>query len=640
MRLPHGTWPSPITPESLATGQVTLDEVRMDGPNTYWLAARPAEGGRVALVRHDGEVAGDVLPAPWDVRSRVHEYGGGAYAVAEGTVVFSHLGDDRVHRLDPGADEPVALTPVGPWRFGGLVLHGGHVLAVREDHSGEGEPTNELVRLDLHGDNEAGGVVLAGGSDFVSRPAVSPDGRSVAWVAWDHPNMPWDSTRLLRAQLSDEGAGEPVVVASDPDVSVAQPVFGPDGALWFFSDASGWWVVHRDSGSGPVPLHETHADHAAAQWVLGLRDLALLDADRALVRWWTGASAHVGVLDARTGEVEPLGLEGVAFDQLQAVDGELALRRGLADRPAEVVRGPVGGEPRVLSASGSVDILPEQVSPAREWSWTDTEGLQVFGLFHEPRGVAAGGEALEGLEGGVPPLVVMVHGGPTARTEAAFSAATQFWTTRGYAVLHVNYSGSSGYGRAYRDRLLGRWGQLDIDDCVTGAMSLALDGRVDPTRLVIRGGSAGGYAVLRAMTTSRAFAAGTSLYGVGDLAALATGTHKFESRYLDRLVAPWPEGAGVYRERSPIHHVDRLHGELLLLQGADDMVVPLEQAQSMADAMRSAGREVELCVYPGEGHGFRRAESIVDALTRELAFYGRALGLGEGAPAGTPAAGS
>ncbi len=625
MRLPYGTWPSTISPESLATGQVSLDEVRVDGRATYWLAGRPAEGGRTALVRHDGTQQDEVLASPWDVRSRVHEYGGGAYAVLDGTVVFSHAGDDRVHRLDAGAGQPLPITPPGPWRYGGLVLHGDHVFAVREDHSREPEPANELVRLDLRGDNVEGGLVLATGTDFLSRPALSPDGRSVAWVAWRHPNMPWDSTALLRAELGEQGAGEAAVVAGGDDVSVAQPTFGADGALWFLSDQSGFWTVHRDTGAGPVALHETRADHAAPQWTLGMVDLAVLDADRALVRWWDGVGAVLGLLDARTGAVEPLQVEGVAFDQLQAVKGELALRRGLADRLPEVVRGPVGGLPRVLATAGSLAIDPADASPAQAWSWTDTAGLTVHGLLHRPR--AAG---TQGLQGELPPLVVMVHGGPTARAEASFSTATQFWTTRGFAVLLVNYSGSTGYGRAYRERLLGRWGLLDIDDCVTGATSLAAAGEVDATRLAIRGGSAGGYAVLRAMTTSRTFSAGTSLFGVADLAALATDTHKFESRYLDRLVAPWPEGEAVYRERSPIHHVGDLHGELLLLQGADDMVVPLSQARVMAEAMRAAGREVELTVYPGEGHGFRRAESIVDALTREVAVYRRVLRLGDG----------
>ena len=624
MRLPYGTWPSSISPESLATGQGSLDEVRVDGRDTYWLAGRPTEAGRTALVRDDGTHHQEVLAAPWDVRSRVHEYGGGAYAVLDGTVVFSHGGDDRLHLLDAGETRPRPITPPGPWRYGGLVLHGDHVFAVREDHSHEPEPANELVRLDLHGDNLEGGVVLATGTDFVSRPAVAPDGRSLAWVAWRHPYMPWDSTELLRAELSEDGAGEGVVVAGGDGISVAQPTFGPDGALWFVSDESGWWTVHRDSGAGPQPVHQACADHASAQWALGMVDLAVLDADRALVRWFEGAGAVLGLLDARTGEVETLPVEGVAFDQLQVVGGELALRRGLPDRLPEVVRGPVGGALRVLATAGSLALDPADVSLAQEWSWADTDGLTVHGLLHHPR--AAG---TQGPEGDRPPLIVMAHGGPTSRSDASFSTSTQFWTTRGFAVLLVNYSGSTGYGRAYRERLLGRWGLLDIDDCVTGAASVAAAGEADPTRLAIRGGSAGGYAVLRAMTTSRTFAAGTSLYGVADLASFVADTHKFESRYLDRLVAPWPEGEAVYRERSPVHHVDDLHGELLLLQGADDMVVTLSQARGLAEAMRAAGRKVELTVYPGEGHGFRRAESIVDALTREVAFYRRALRLGD-----------
>jgi len=382
--------------------------------------------------------------------------------------------------------------------------------------------------------------------------------------------------------------------------------------------------VHRDTGGGAVAVHSVAADHASPAWTLGVVDLAVLDTDRALVRWWGDAGPALGVLDARTGATTPLEVDGVSFDGLQAAGGEVAFRRGLLDRLPEVVRGPLGGDLRVLATSGEQVLGVDDVSPVTPWTWTSSAGQTVHGFLHPPR---LGG--VTGLHGALPPLVVEVHGGPTSRTEAAFATARHFWTTRGFAVLDVNYSGSTGHGRAYRDRLLAQWGEVDIDDCVTGALSLAGAGLVDRDRLAIRGGSAGGYAVLRAMTTSDAFAAGTSLFGVADLAALAAHTHKFESRYCDRLVAPWPEGEAVYRDRSPVHHADRLHGELLLLQGEEDRVVPLAQAEAMAAAMRAAGRDVELVVYPGEGHGFRRATSIVDALTRELAFYQRVLRLGD-----------
>ena len=615
--LPFGTWPSPISTDDLASGEVVLDEVRVDGASTYWLEGRPAESGRNALVHHDGTTARDVVPAPWNVRTRVHEYGGGAYAVADGTVVFSHFADARVHRLDPGTDEPVPITPEGP-RYGGLVLHGDHVYAVREDHSRGPEPVNELVRLDLRGDNEDGGTVLHNGTDFVSRPAVSPDGTRVAYVVWDHPNMPWDSTRLVHATLIADGATDPVVIAGGEDVSVSQPHFGPDRALWFAADESGWWLVHREDRA----VHEAEADHASPQWVLGMHDFAVLDGDRALVRWW-GEDAHgLGVVDARTGSSATVDGGGTVFTQLVAADGEVALLRGSAGRLPEVVRGPADGPLRVLASAGEA-VDPSYVSPPQHWTWHNSDGDEVHGVLHEPRHAE-----VTGPEDEQPPLVVMVHGGPTGRTEAMYSTVTQFWTTRGFAVLQVNYSGSTGFGRAYRERLRGRWGLVDINDCVTGALSVAHAGKADRDRLAIRGGSAGGYAVLRAMTTSDAFAAGTSLFGVGDLGALAEHTHKFESRYLDRLVAPWPAGRETYADRSPINHADRLHGELLLLQGTDDMVVPLAQAEDMAAAMRAAGRDVELQVYDGEGHGFRRRDTIVDALERELEFYTRVLRLG------------
>ncbi len=502
------------------------------------------------------------------------------------------------------------------------MLQGDHVYAVREDHSHEPEPANELVRLHLRGDNEDGGTVLHTGTDFVSRPAVSPDGTQMAFVVWDHPNMPWDSTRLFRATLAAAGVTDPIEVAGGNEISVSQPQLGPDGTLWFVGDESGWWLVHRDAGDGPRQLHEAEADHASPQWVLGMQDFAVLDADRALVRWW-GDDAHgLGVLDAGSGTVTPTDGGGTVYSSLVGTDGEVAFLRGSADRLPEVVRGPVEGPFRVLTSAGEA-LGPAYVSPPVHWTWRNSEGDLVHGNLYEPRNAEVAGPDDER-----PPLVVMVHGGPTARTEAMFNTGTQFWTTRGFAVLQVNYSGSTGFGRAYRDRLLGRWGLVDIDDCVTGALSVARAGKADRDRLTIRGGSAGGYAVLRAMTTSDAFAAGTSLFGVGDLGGLAEHTHKFESRYLDRLVAPWPERRDVYDDRSPVNHADRLHGELLLLQGTDDMVVPLAQAEDMAAAMRAAGRDVELQVYDGEGHGFRRRDTIVDALERELAFYTRVLRLG------------
>lgn len=619
--LPFGTWPSPISPDDLASGTVGIDEVRVDGGSTYWLELRPTEAGRVALVRHDGTTRSDVLGDEWNVRTRVQEYGGGSYAVQDGTVVFSNFADGRLRRLDPDADEPVAITPQGDWRFGGLVLQGRHVYAVREDHSREPEPANELVRLELHGDNADGGTVLHTGNDFVSRPAVSRDGTQVAWVVHDHPNMPWDSTTLLRATLSADGAGEPTVVAGGEGISVVQPQFGPDGALWFISDGSGWWRLHRDRGDGPVALHEVDADHGSPQWVLGKCDFAVLDADRALVRWWNLDGQGVGVLDAVTGRTTELDEAGTYNDHLVATDDEVAFERGDGRGPSTILRGPARGPFRSLR---EVDEAPDpaHVSLPLPWSWRNSEGDEVHGVLFQPRNAD-----VTGPEGDRPPLVVMVHGGPTARSEMLYTAATQFWTTRGFAVLQVNYSGSTGFGRAYRDRLLGRWGTVDIDDIVTGARSVADAGRADGDRLVIRGGSAGGYAVLRAMTTSDAFAAGTSLFGVADLGGLAEHTHKFESRYLDRLVAPWPEGKDVYDDRSPINHIAELSGELLLLQGRDDLVVPLAQAEDMAAALREAGRDVELQVYDGEGHGFRRRETIVDALGRELAFYTRVLGL-------------
>lgn len=624
----YGTWSSPITPESLTVGQARIDEVRVDGPHTWWIESRPWEKGRSALVRHDGHTGQThtVLAEPWNVRSRVHEYGGGAYAIGDGFVVFSDFATGRLYRVSTHEFatplDPTPITPLAEVRYAGLVVHERHVYAVREDHRGGGEPANELVRLEVDGTNDDAGLVLATGTDFVSRPGISPDGTQIAWVAWDHPNMPWDSTRLFLADLVHDGVDDVREVAGGEGVSVVQPRFGVDGTLWFISDVSRHWNLHRHDGDSARPVHELAADIAMPQWVLGQVEYALRPDGTVLIRWYAGATARLGILDPGSGELTPIEDEGTMFDHLQAIGTEVAFRRLLADRPPEVVRGPVKGERRVLARSSTRTPDPEYVSLPEGWTWQNSSAQDVYGVLYRPRN-----PQFTAPDGELPPLLVRVHGGPTSRADAAYTTATQFWTTRGFAVLDVNHGGSTGYGRDYRERLKGQWGMVDIDDTVTGAASLADAGIVDGHRLAITGGSAGGYTVLRALTTSDVFTAGTSYFGISDITGLLTPDHKFESRYPYGLVAPWPEGRDVYRERSPLSHPESLHGELLLLQGADDMVVPVAQSQQVADAMTAAGKAVDLVIYAGEGHGFRMAETIVDCLEREVQHYLRAFGL-------------
>lgn len=635
--LPHGTWPSPVTAASLARGQAGLDEVRLDGPDTYWLEARPWEAGRVALVRHDGRTGErqDAVAAPLSVRSRVHEYGGGSYAVRDGLVVFSTFADGRLRRTRPcqPGTEPEPITPEAAVRYGGLVLTGDAVFAVREDHRGGGEPVNELVRLSSQGPNEDLGQVLVTGPDFVSRPAVSADGTQLAWVQWEHPNMPWDSTTLVRATVTDAGLADVRVVAGGEGISVAQPQFGPDGTLWFVSDESGYWNLHRDDEAGPHPVHALDADVAAPQWVLGMSDYAVVDEGRVLIRFWRDGAARLAVLDPRDGTLVELDRPESGFDQLVTNGTEVALRTASATEYPKVVRGrltAVAGAQTTRQApttDGALDATvlatasesapdPAYLSTPQPWTWTNTAGLEVHGFVYPPTNADVSAPA-----GELPPLLVLVHGGPTSHSEPLYRTQTQYWTSRGFLVLDVNHGGGTAYGRAYRARLTGQWGVVDIDDVVCGVRSLGDAGRIDRDRVAIRGGSAGGYTVLRALTSSTAFAAGASYFGISDLAALIVDDHKFESRYTTTLVGPWPEAEEIYRERSPVHHIADLHGELLLLQGADDLVVPVAQAQLMADAMRDAGKDVELVVYEGEGHGFRQASTIIDSLERELAFY-------------------
>ena len=624
---PYGSWASPITAD-LITGQaVGLSGLTVDGGDIYWLESRPAEAGRTVLVRRgaDGTIA-ELTPKPFNVRSRVHEYGGGAFAVADGRAVFVDFGNQGVYCIDPGGI-PRRVTPKVAVRYADFVFDAvrERVFCIREDHRAEGEAVNTLVAVDLAGD-DACGTVLAEGADFYAAPALSPDGGRLAWISWNHPNMPWDGTDLWLAEVAaDGGLGTPLHVAGGVDESVLQPSFSADGVLHFVSDRSGWWNLYRLAGGAAAPVFSAEAEFAGPPWQFGTRSYRFLPDGRIACTYVEAGRSRLGVL--AEGSLEPAAMPFAAASAPQALGARWALNGAYAAEPGVLALfDPATGAVEVLKRAAGFTLDPGYVSVAEAIEFPTEGGLTAHAFFYPPANkdfAAPAGEA--------PPLIVIGHGGPTGATSETLSLGIQFWASRGFAVVDVNYGGSTGYGRAYRERLDGRWGIVDVDDCANAARYLAEQGRVDPARLIIRGGSAGGYTTLSALTFRDVFRAGASHYGIGDLAALARDTHKFESRYLDRLIGPWPAAEAVYRERSPIHFTDRLDCPVIFFQGLDDKVVPPNQAEEMVAALKAKGLAVAYVPFAGEGHGFRKAENIKRALEGELYFYGRVFGF---APAG------
>ncbi|SDP39406.1 Dipeptidyl aminopeptidase/acylaminoacyl peptidase [Klenkia soli] len=628
--LPFGSWPTPITSELVVAAAARLGEVVVDGDVVWWAESRASEGGRTVLVRRapDGTTT-DLLPAPWNARTRVHEYGGGAWTVGGGAVFFTDFADQRLYRVVPGADpEPLTTAPeiTAGVRYADLsVTPGGQVLCVRETHTVSGdaaEVVHEVVAVAPDGAVE----VLVGGPDFVSDPRLGPDG-SLCWLQWQHPDMPWDA-----AQLVVRGAeGAETVVAGGGGESVVQPSWSADGSLLFFADRTGVWALYRwRPGGSPELLLDPGSDMAGPQWVFGASRYAELPDGRLVVAHGRDGADRLAVLEP--GGPRELDTRYGSFAQLRAAGTAVVCVAGGPTSKAEVVRVDVaGGEVEVLRpAPQDVDEAwfsrPEHVA----FPTTDLDDItEAHALVYPPTN-----PDVTAPDGELPPLVVVVHGGPTAAASPVLTLAVQYWTSRGFAVADVDYRGSTGYGRAYRDALQGRWGIADLDDVVAVVRYLSSDDapahlRVDPARAVIRGGSAGGYTTLAALTfRPGVFAAGASHYGVADLAALAADTHSFESRYLDELIAPWPAGEAVYAERSPIHHVDALATPLAVFQGSEDRVVPPEQAEMMVAALREKGVPHAYLLFPGEQHGFRRAENIRAALDGELSFYAQMLGFG------------
>ena len=622
---PFGSWASPIRLDDLVADVVDLAEPWLDGDDAYWIEGRPAEAGRCVLVRRsrDGTTV-DLTPPPFDVRSRVHEYGGGAYVVAGGTVVFSDRHDGRLYRLDPGVDTPVAVTPEGPYRYGDLRFDPARrrFVAVREDHGVEGQAEAAIVDVDLDGTREP--RVLVSGPDFLASPRLSPDGETLAWLEWDHPDMPWDATRLRTAPvLADGSLGPSDLAAGGPEEAIVQPEWSPDGVLHLVSDRTGWWNLYR-LAEGPrlEALAAMEAEFADPSWILDRSAYGFLpDGSIVSVARAGGRDHLIHVQPGRlVGEVES------GFTELDGVRIGADTMVAVAGSPAEAAM-VVAFDPTTLAPSGvlrrSSAFTPDPgaISVPETIAFATTGGRIAYGLYYPPANAA-----FVGPVGDRPPLVVRSHGGPTSNASSALNLEIQFLTSRGIAVVDVDYGGSTGYGRAFRRALEGGWGVVDVNDCVAAARFLVERGDVDPQRLAIEGGSAGGYTTLAALAFRDTFAAGISWFGIGDLETLARDTHKFEARYMDRLVGPYPEAAATYRERSPVHFLDQIACPVLVLQGLDDKVVPPSQAEAIVAALAAKGIPHAYLAFEGEGHGFRGATAIRASLEAELSFLGAVFG--------------
>ncbi len=657
--VPFGAWPSPLTIERVLEAGVAVGEIRVDGGDIWWSESRPAEAGRITVMHQlAGGTTVEATPGDISVRTRVHEYGGGAWWVDRGALFFADWATQRLYRSDPGRD-PAPITPPSDIPAGDRFADGvvtpdkAWVVCVREHHSGGArEPVNEIVAIPAYGEGPP--QVLVSGPDFVSSPRVSPDGRQLCWIEWDHPDMPWDATRLMVAPLESSGGlvagtialGASRILAGGPDESVQQPQWQGSTHVLCISDRSGWWNLYRmavDPGSGGAEnLAPIEKDLAGPPWVFGTSSFAECDDGTIAVEVHHDGIVSIGrILD---GSIEVIDTGLTSVTQLRPVSGGVApsdrARSSVVFLGASFTREPTvvqvvvapgaSGQPMDVRPAHDLGLRDDQLSVPEHITFDVGEGEQAHALFYPPTSTEVQGPPAE-----APPLLVLSHGGPTAAARPQISLDIQFWTTRGFAVVDVNYRGSVGYGRVFRNALRDRWGIADVADCVTAATHVAATGRADPERLAIRGGSAGGYTTLCALSMTGTFSAGVSRYGVADLAALARDTHKFESRYLDRLIGPWPEAEAIYTERSPLHHIDGFSCPLLVLQGTEDVIVPPAQSEEIVTAVRAKGIPVAYLAFEGEQHGFRQAETIRRALEAELAFYGKVFGFtpGDAVPA-------
>ncbi len=624
---PYGSWQSPITSELIVSESIRLGQIRLDGENLFWVESRPKEGGRSVIVRRtpDGDCS-SLTPPLFNVRTRVHEYGGGAYLVHHGVMYFSNFSDQRFYQQTLG-ETPLPLTSKQPMFFADASMdqQRNRLICIREDHThSDQQPVNTIVSLPLDGLAEDQiSQILIEGYDFYSNPRVSPDGQFLIWMAWNHPNMPWDGTELWMAPIHLDGTLGPAShIAGGPNESIFQPEWSPDGIVHFISDRTGWWNVYRWIDGEIDALCPMDAEFGEPQWVFGLSTYNFDGPNHIVCTYTHRGEGHLGHLDLTSKELHPIVLPYTEFEGIQVSDSFVYCQASSPTEPASIIKINIKThQVEIIRRSVDFSIDPRYLSLPNAIEYPTEDGQTAHAFFYKPCNGDYQAPTHER-----PPLIVKSHGGPTGSTSTALNVMIQYWTSRGFAVLDVNYGGSTGYGRHYRERLNGQWGIVDVDDCVNGVKYVIEREDVDENRLAITGGSAGGYTTLSALTFRRFFTAGSSYYGVSDLEALVRDTHKFESRYLDRLIGPYPEQTALYRQRSPIYFTDRLSCPIILFQGLEDKVVPAEQAQMMFEAVKQKGLPVAYLLFEGEQHGFRKAETIKRVLEAELYFYSKIFG--------------
>ncbi|MGB1382320.1 MAG: S9 family peptidase [Porticoccaceae bacterium] len=613
--LPFGTWPSSLSAEKVASAAPKINHIQSCNDLVTWVESRPNEGGRNVIIgRSKNGLIKDLIPAPYSHYSRVHEYGGMAYALSENSIYFVNASDQRIYQQPFGTTTPVAITESG-LRFADLIIDSVNqrLIAVCEQHNETTEPENYLVGISLTAGNKQL-TPLARGADFYAYPRISPDGKSLCWIEWNHPNMPWDSTQLWQADIHNHCLeNKRLIAGGDGLEAIFQPQWSPDNRLYYVSDRNNWWNIYSADHGVIVDMP---AEFATPLWQFGMSTYDFIDANTIGCLWTQQGVWYCGFVDIAKGSLKPVASNYKSMQAACCDSGGLYMVAGAPDIADQVVTVSQQGIVEAIYSPSNLNIATEDLAKPESISFPTANNTNVQAFFYPPTNSQYCGENNQ-----LPPVIAICHGGPTGATDCSLNLKIQYWTSRGFAVVDINYRGSTGFGRDYRDALNGAWGLADIEDTQYAIKFLTTQQKVDPERCIIRGSSAGGYTVLSALTFTDTFRAGASLYGIGNLETLARDTHKFESRYLDKLVGPYPEQKTIYQQRSPINHIEQLNCPVIFLQGLEDKVVPPSQAELMVSSLKKKGIPVVYVKFPDEGHGFRKAENIIRAMQAELDFY-------------------